>query len=98
MTVNEYRAAKDGEIVERVEDYTIPASYRQVGGQHYKKHRIQPLDIIDEYKLDFYLGSVLKYILRDKVNKAEDIDKAIHFLELYKERVLEKEVEEAKDE
>ena len=64
------------------------ASAKQIGGNHYKKHKIQPLDIIDECGLDFYLGNVLKYILRDKGSKREDIDKAIHYLELYKERVL----------
>ena len=63
------------------------ASKVQVGGDHYKKHKIQPLDIIDEYKLGYYLGNVIKYVLRDKKDKKEDIDKAIHYLQLWKERV-----------
>lgn len=90
MMVNSYEAVKEGEQLEWINDEKIPASFRQVGGDHYAKHNIQPLDVIDEYKLDFYRGNVLKYILRDKDNKLEDIDKAIHYLELYKERVLEK--------
>jgi len=90
MTAEDYRAFKDGEPLEWVNDEKIPASFRQVGGDHYAKHNIQPLDVIDEYNLDFYRGNVLKYILRDKGNQLEDIDKAIHYLELYKERVLEK--------
>ncbi len=63
---------------------------RQVGGNHYLGKKITPLDVIDEYGLGFYLGNVLKYILREKNDKLEDIDKAIHYLELYKERVLNK--------
>ena len=64
------------------------ASKKQVGGRHYMAYKIQPLDIIDEYKLNFYLGNALKYILRKKDNHVMDIDKAIHYLELYKERAL----------
>ena len=55
---------------------------KQVGGKHYKKHSIQPWHIIDEYKLDFYLGNTVKYILRDKDDmQVEDLEKAIHYLE-----------------
>lgn len=54
---------------------------KQVGGNHYKKHSIQPWDIIDEFDLNFYLGNALKYLLRDKKNKKEDLQKAVHYLE-----------------
>lgn len=55
---------------------------KQVGGRHYKQHSIQPWNIIDEYDLDFYLGNILKYILRTKGdNQIEDLNKAIHYLE-----------------
>lgn len=57
------------------------AQRKQIGGNHYSKHTIQPWDIIDEYKLDYYLGNVVKYVLRDKNNKLEDLEKALHFLE-----------------
>ena len=52
----------------------------QVGGDHYKKYSIQVWDIIDTYKLDFYSGNILKYILRDKNSKLEDLKKARHYL------------------
>jgi len=84
--MNIYRDVKDGELP--FDDSGYCASSKQVGGDHYKKHNIQPLDIIDEYGLDYYLGNVLKYILRDKESRKQDINKAIHYLELYKERVL----------
>lgn len=53
----------------------------QIGGDHYKKHTIQPWDIIDEYKLDYYAGNALKYLLRNKDNKKQDLEKAKHYLE-----------------
>jgi len=54
---------------------------KQVGGRHYKKHNIQPWHIVDEYELDFYLGNVVKYVLRDKGAKINDLEKAIHYIE-----------------
>jgi len=62
------------------------ASEKQVGGTHYKGD-LQPIDVIDAWGLDFYEGSALKYLARHrKKNGAEDIKKAIHYLELLLER------------
>ena len=57
------------------------AAAKQVGGNHYSKHNIQPWDIIDEYGLDYHRGNAIKYILRNKMDPYEDIEKAIHYLE-----------------
>ena len=57
------------------------AKYYQVGGSHYKKHDIQPWDIIDMYDLNFYEGNVLKYLLREKGDLLEDLQKCKHYLE-----------------
>jgi len=54
---------------------------KQVGGDHYKKYKIQPWDIIDEYGLNYYEGNALKYLLRTKNNRVEDLQKAIHYIE-----------------
>ena len=54
---------------------------RQVGGNHYKDMKIQPWQIIDAHNLDFYEGCVIKYILRRKTNREEDLKKAIHCIE-----------------
>ena len=62
------------------EPHKSPAD-RQVGGNHYKEKSIQPWDVIDAFDLGFYEGNVLKYLLRDKGNKKEDLEKAIHYLE-----------------
>ena len=63
---------------------------KQIGGDHYVKHKIQPWDIIEEYNLGFWDGNAVKYILRykKKGNPLEDIEKAIHYLEHVKELLL----------
>jgi hypothetical protein len=55
----------------------------QVGGEHYRKFKIQPWDVIDEYDLSFYAGNALKYLLRagHKGSKIEDLKKARHYLD-----------------
>jgi len=54
---------------------------RQEGGQHYKKHEVQPWHIVDMYELNFYEGNIIKYMLRDKDNRLEDLKKARHYLD-----------------
>jgi len=53
---------------------------------HYKKLAIQPGHFCEVNHLDAYESSVIKYVTRhqDK-NGEEDLDKAIHCLELIKE-------------
>lgn len=56
---------------------------KQEGGNHYKGMVIQPVEYITKNKLGFIEGSVIKYVSRHRQkNGAEDIKKAIHFLEL----------------
>lgn len=60
----------------------------QVGGDHYRKFRIQPWDVWDEYDLDRYLANCVKYLLRAgrKGPKIEDLKKARHYLDKAIER------------
>lgn len=59
---------------------------QQVAGTHYQK-AIQPWDIISEWKLDFWEGNVVKYILRWKHKDGlQDLKKAKHYLEYLIER------------
>lgn len=58
------------------------ARRKQVGGDHYSRHTIQPLDIIDEYELDYYEGNALKYLLRQKGDRLQDLEKAKHYIEM----------------
>lgn len=60
---------------------TDAARSTQVGGDHYQK-RIQPWDVIEVYKLDFWLGNVIKYVCRNKNGeKLQDLRKARHYLD-----------------
>lgn len=59
------------------------ASTKQVGGEHYKNFVIQPSEFIHLNSLGWCEGNAIKYICRYKFkNGAEDIKKAIHYLEL----------------
>ena len=59
----------------------------QVGGDHYKKMVIQPAEFINKNKLLFAEGNAIKYICRHSTKGGiQDIDKAIHYLEMVKER------------
>jgi hypothetical protein len=55
----------------------------QQGGDHYKKHRIQPIEYIHANGIPFAEGSVIKYVTRwrDK-GGIKDLEKARHFLDL----------------
>lgn len=70
---------------------------RQVGGDHYVKHKIQPWDVIDEYNLNYYEGNILKYLLRTKSNRVEDLEKLIHYAEKELNNVRKKLDENRKD-
>ena len=61
----------------------MKAVQTQVGGDHYAKLKIQPVEYIHANGLGFIEGSVIKYVTRHKSkNGKQDIEKAIHFLEL----------------
>jgi len=54
---------------------------KQVGGSHYQL-AIQPIDYILKNNLGYCEGNVIKYVTRHaEKNGAEDIKKAIHYLE-----------------
>lgn len=56
---------------------------KQEGGSHYKDFAIQPVEFINKNGIPFIEGCVIKYLTRHRhKNGAEDIRKAIHFLEL----------------
>lgn len=66
---------------------TYDSLNKQVDGSHYKSFAIQPAEFINENKLLFAEGNAIKYICRhSKKGKEKDIDKAIHYLEMIKER------------
>jgi hypothetical protein len=66
--------------VDKLMDYKPPE--KQVGGNHYQLP-IEPIDYIVKNDIPYREGNVIKYVTRHKKkNGAEDIKKAIHYLEM----------------
>lgn len=62
------------------------AREKQVGGNHYKGMTTQPIDFIMDNDLSYCEANAIKYICRHHLKGGvQDIDKAIHYLELLKE-------------
>ena len=62
----------------------------QVGGDHYKKLKVQPWDAMEAWMtrdqfLGYLRGNVIKYVARDK-NGLEDLEKAQHYLQVLMEK------------
>lgn len=57
---------------------------------YYTNNQIMALDVIDDWKLDFYLGNVVKYIQRagkkDPTTYYDDLRKAMTYIQLKLER------------
>ena len=59
---------------------------KQVGGGHYKQYAIQPAQFALANNLDYAQSNAIKYIVRHKdKNGVQDLDKAIHYIELLKQ-------------
>ena len=62
---------------------TVNALKEQVGGDHYSKLAIQPVEYITKNKLSYLAGNVIKYVTRYKdKNGVEDLEKAKHYINL----------------
>jgi hypothetical protein len=58
------------------------ANKRQEGGSHYVNRTIQPWDYISANGLDFFQGSIVKYVTRFREkNGIEDLKKARHYID-----------------
>ena len=65
----------------------MSAYKKQIAGSHYINFKIQPSKFVNDNKLLFAEGNAIKYICRHSYKGGvEDIDKAIHYLEMVKER------------
>ncbi len=76
-----------GKYALKGERATEKAIDKQVGGNHYKRFKIQPIEFITANNLDFIQGNIIKYCLREKnaENPHEKWNKIIHYCELAKE-------------
>ena len=77
--------SRDGwvEAVETINRTEVDPLDVQVGGGHYKKYTIQPVEFITKNKLGFLEGCVIKRICRyEDKNGLEDLKKAKHEIDL----------------
>lgn len=53
--------------------------------KHYNQGKYQPIHVIEDWKVPYHLGNVLKYISRAKYknNEIEDLEKARWYLDRY---------------
>lgn len=100
MTSKEYQPLKEPFRI----DESLPAqdtkqtmnelpeqSAKQIGGEHYKKCQIQPWDFVIANDLDYFQGSIIKYVTRWKDKGwIQDLHKAKHFLDKYIETMEQK--------
>ena len=77
-TLNVFRL--ETEVIEEAKPSALDV---QVGGSHYPKEGIQPIEYILANKLGFIEGCVVKYITRFREkNGAEDLEKIKHYIDL----------------
>ena len=56
---------------------------KQVGGNHYKKYKIQPVEFFIKNNIGFVEANIIKYVLRFKEKGGvQDLEKAKHYIEL----------------
>ena len=61
----------------------MSSSNNEVGGNHYKKLKISPVEYIRANNLDFFEGNVVKYVSRHRYkNGEEDIIKCVDYLRM----------------
>ena len=64
----------------------VRAVDRQVGGDHYKSFKIEPIEFILANNIGYCEGNIIKYICRHAAKGGvQDIDKVIHYCQLLKE-------------
>ena len=64
----------------------------QVGGNHYKSFKIQPVEFIHINGLGYIAGNIIKYVCRYKSkNGIEDLRKARHYIDMLIESELKEE-------
>jgi hypothetical protein len=66
-----------------MEEQSMKSSKKQVGGNHYLKYTIPPVEFIIKNNIGFVEGNIIKYVLRFKEKGGvQDLLKAKHYIEL----------------
>lgn len=86
LEFDEIRLSPSKDIKTTVEKVEQKAFETQVGGGHYAKLKIQPMQYCLENNLNYAQSNAIKYITRYKdKNGKQDLEKAIHCLQLLME-------------
>ena len=65
----------------------MSALNKQVGGDHYKRMAIQPIEFITKNELLFNEGNIVKYVCRYKnKNGLEDLEKILQYCDFIEEK------------
>ena len=66
-----------------MEEQSMKSFKKQIGGNHYLKYKIAPVEFIIKNNIGFVEGNIIKYILRFKEKGGvQDLEKAKHYIEL----------------
>ena len=87
-------ARRDEEWLRANRPSQAPATYDHINPSHYKGDRkYEPMDVIEDWGLNYHLGNALKYIARNGRKPGEDprqgLSKAIWYLERLQDKYLE---------
>ena len=55
---------------------------KQIGGSHYLGWKIQPIKFFIANKIPKAEGDIIQYLLRQKGNRKEDLEKAKHIIDM----------------
>ena len=87
LTKEKNESGMDCEKIVDTKEQETKVYKKQIGGDHYRKMKIQPSEFVHENQLLFAEGNIIKYICRHPYkNGKQDILKAIHYCEMIIER------------
>ena len=83
MECEDKKENNDADNREAERRLSLPPKSTQVGGDHYSKMKIQPIDFITANGIGYIEGNIIKYVCRYKSkNGVEDLKKAQHYLQM----------------
>ena len=72
-----------GFVKTNLQKEAMKATLKQVGGNHYKDCKIQPIEYIVANNLTYAEGNIIKYVTRSRRNGGKnDLLKAKHYIEM----------------
>ena len=75
---------------------TMDKKIENIRHRYYNDSKISPFDVIDDWQLDFYAGSILKYLKRAGKKPGEDRLKDLRKVKTYIDKMIDLEVSNVK--